>query len=115
MKDFAAEPGDHRKFSGKLFRAAVLRRMGLRWACVLMAVSACGVFAQSPQPESGAALINKYCVACHNQKTKTAGVALNSLDPSKPGEDAATWERVLRKVRRGEMPPAGLPRPDSAS
>jgi hypothetical protein len=52
-------------------------------------------------------------VGCHNQKLKTAAVALDNLDPAKPGEDAATWERVLRKLRRGEMPPPGAPRPDT--
>src|SRR4051794_25548965 len=42
-------------------------------------------------------------------------MALDSGDPTKAGDDAAKWERVLRKMRRGEMPPPGLPRPDAAT
>ena len=57
--------------------------------------------------------VEQYCVSCHNQKLKTAGVSLDTLDPANVSGGAATWERVLHKVRRGEMPPAGLPRPDA--
>ncbi|MDQ2900270.1 MAG: DUF1592 domain-containing protein, partial [Acidobacteriota bacterium] len=61
------------------------------------------------------ALVNQYCVACHNQKVKTAGVALDALDPQKVGSDSAVWERVFRKVGAGQMPPAGMPRPSAAA
>jgi cytochrome c551/c552 len=57
------------------------------------------------------ALVNQYCVFCHNQKLKTAGVALDTLDPAKVGADAEVWEKVLRRVSSGQMPPAGMPRP----
>src|SRR5262245_62894705 len=56
------------------------------------------------------ALIEENCVVCHNQKSKTAGVSLEGLNFNKVGENAALWERVLRKVRTGQMPPPGLPR-----
>jgi hypothetical protein len=58
------------------------------------------------------ALLKQYCVGCHNQKLKNGGVALDSLDHSNVGRSASTWEKVLRKVRTGEMPPPGLPRPN---
>ena len=81
-----------------------------------LAVAVCAASVAGAQSvaarENGAALIDTYCVGCHNLKTKTAAVALDSLDPAKAGDDAATWERVLRKLRRGEMPPPGAPRPD---
>jgi hypothetical protein len=48
---------------------------------------------------------------CHNQKNATAGVALNAIDLANAGGNAAVLEKVLRKVRTGEMPPAGMPRP----
>jgi cytochrome c551/c552 len=57
------------------------------------------------------ALVNQYCVFCHNQKVQTAGVALDKLDPTKVGADAEVWEKVLRKVSSGQMPPAGMPHP----
>jgi hypothetical protein len=56
-------------------------------------------------------LVNQYCVFCHNQKLKTAGVALDTLDPAKVGADAEVWEKVLRKVSAGQMPPVGMPHP----
>ena len=55
-----------------------------------------------------------YCVGCHNQKLRTAGVSLEGLDPDQPEKDAAVWERVAHVVRHGMMPPPGLPRPDAA-
>src|SRR5690242_14040212 len=57
------------------------------------------------------ALVDQYCVVCHNQKNATAGVALNGVDFATVGGNAALLERVLRKFRTGEMPPAGMPRP----
>ena len=51
------------------------------------------------------------CLICHNSKAKTAGVVLEGLDLSHVEGNAPTLERALRKVRTGEMPPAGLPRP----
>jgi mono/diheme cytochrome c family protein len=64
------------------------------------------------------ALLDKYCVTCHNQKLNTAGVVLDRADVTRPGESPAIWERVLRKVRMGQMPPPGMPRlpaPESAA
>ena len=55
--------------------------------------------------------MDQYCVVCHNQKTSTAGVCLEGLDFSNPAANAAILEKVIRKVRTGEMPPAGMPRP----
>src|SRR5580692_7753039 len=56
-------------------------------------------------------LVDQYCVVCHNQKALTAGVSLEGIDFSNPSANAAIMERVLRKIRTGEMPPAGMPRP----
>jgi hypothetical protein len=51
-------------------------------------------------------------VSCHNSRLKTAGLQLDALDVARVGADAATWEKVARKLRTREMPPAGAPRPD---
>jgi mono/diheme cytochrome c family protein len=59
-------------------------------------------------------VFDKYCVGCHNQRVKTAGLALDALDPAQVGEHAEAWEKVVRKLRTGAMPPPGRPRPDKA-
>src|SRR5687768_9363729 len=60
-------------------------------------------------------LLDRYCVSCHNQRTKTAGLMLDTLDVGRVAERAEIWEAVVRKVRAGAMPPAGMPRPDQAA
>ncbi len=59
-------------------------------------------------------VLDKYCVTCHNQKLKTAGLTLDTLDLSHVADNAEPWEKVVRKLRAGMMPPAGLPRPNAA-
>jgi hypothetical protein len=59
--------------------------------------------------------LDTYCVTCHNQKLRTAGLELDRLDPANPAANAEVWERVIGKLRSGSMPPPGLPRPDAAS
>ncbi|HXR35334.1 MAG TPA: DUF1587 domain-containing protein, partial [Candidatus Binataceae bacterium] len=74
--------------------------------------------ASSPAPSPAAmqrALVNKYCVTCHNETLKTAGLTLDTMDVSSVPEGAPVWEKVLHKLRGREMPPAGWPRPDGAS
>ena len=63
-----------------------------------------------PSPEQ--ALLNRYCIGCHNQRTRTANLALDTLDVTNVGAHPAAWEKVARKLRAGVMPPSGLPRPD---
>jgi hypothetical protein len=63
------------------------------------------------------ALLDRYCLTCHTQKAKERGavpIALDALDLSNVPADAETWEKVVRKVRSGLMPPPGAPRPDQA-
>jgi mono/diheme cytochrome c family protein len=61
------------------------------------------------------AVMDKYCVGCHNDKTKTGGLTLENLDLDRVPANADTWEKVIRKVRVGMMPPQGLPRPDQGT
>jgi mono/diheme cytochrome c family protein len=62
-----------------------------------------------------AATIQKYCLGCHNDRLKTAGLTLAAADLAKPSASAETWEKVIRKLRTAAMPPPGVPRPDPAS
>ena len=62
-----------------------------------------------------AAVLAKYCITCHNEKRKTAGLMIDKLDLQQVGGDAEVWEKVARKFRTHEMPPPGAPRPDKAT
>jgi hypothetical protein len=83
-----------------------------RNAWVLLALAA---LPGASQPQPARALLDKYCVGCHNQKLKTAGLTLDQMDVANPPSGAEIWEKVIRKFRGGMMPPAGMPRPDRAA
>jgi mono/diheme cytochrome c family protein len=84
----------------------------------LAGVSSRQVDGQQAQQASAAqhrALVNQYCITCHNEKLKTGDLMLDKLDLEHVGVQAETWEKVVRKVRAGLMPPAGAPRPQRAA
>jgi mono/diheme cytochrome c family protein len=56
-------------------------------------------------------LVDRNCVTCHNDRLKTAGLTLEQRDLGRLGPDAEIWEKVIRKLRGGMMPPEGRPRP----
>src|SRR2546425_1966211 len=60
------------------------------------------------------ALIDKYCVTCHNQRVKTAGLALDTADLANIPAQSDIWEKVIRKVRAGMMPPVSAAQPEKA-
>jgi cytochrome c551/c552 len=80
-----------------------------------IAIAPCLVAWQQSSAPAQRALVNQYCVACHDNATKTAGLSLEGRDISKVGEDAGTWEKVLQKVGANLMPPADMPHPDAAA
>ncbi|HLQ76601.1 MAG TPA: DUF1592 domain-containing protein, partial [Terriglobia bacterium] len=57
-------------------------------------------------------MFEEYCIRCHSQTTRTAALALDSLNAKNVGENTATWERVLARLRARRDPPSGLARPD---
>jgi mono/diheme cytochrome c family protein len=57
-------------------------------------------------------VLDQYCVTCHNERLKTGGLVLEQIDLDQVSANAETLERVVRKLRTGQMPPAGAPRPD---
>ena len=87
-----------------------------------MIAGASGVFqAAAPQlvaapstVESSQAFVDQYCVTCHSEQLRTAELALDTIDLGDVGAEAAVWEKVVRKLRTGAMPPPGRPRPDEA-
>ena len=54
-------------------------------------------------------------MTCHNQRTKTAGLTFDTMDLARLPEHADVWEKTVRKLRGGMMPPPGVRRPDQAS
>jgi hypothetical protein len=66
--------------------------------------------ATSPDP----GFLKQYCVTCHNDRVKAGTLTLESQDPRVIGDRAEVWEKVVRKLRTGMMPPSGAPRPAAA-
>jgi len=72
---------------------------------------------QSPAESAAspnAALLNKYCVTCHSDARRTGGLSLEHADLADVPKGAETWEKLIRKVSVGMMPPPGMPRPARA-
>jgi mono/diheme cytochrome c family protein len=96
------------------------------WICALV-IGVCIVCFRSsiqtgaPQTQPAAAtpapraVLDKYCITCHNQKLHTAGLTLDTVDVANPSANAEVWERVIGKLRAESMPPQGNPRPDPAT
>ncbi len=100
--------------------------MARRWSAAGLALTGLGlallggastgsVRAQAQAPAASAeATLRQYCVTCHNERLKTAGLVLDPTGVARPGAQAETWEKVLRQLRAGTMPPPGSPRPPQA-
>ena len=87
---------------------------------VLLAPPAAGQTAAS-RPQASPAepsplrpVLNRYCVGCHNDRLLTADLSLEAMDAVHVAGGAEVWEKVIRKLRSGAMPPPGRPRPDAA-
>ena len=138
-----------RSSAGRTPRAICLSVLGVCWlaflpfASNLHAANGPSQAAVLPQQDTGRTLrseaashatapsrelLDRYCVACHNERVvrgrggaasplaaqlRAVGLALDTLDLNDVGRDAETWEKVVRKLRAGAMPPAGRPRPDA--
>jgi hypothetical protein len=83
----------------------------IAWSLVV----ASGTLFSQPATRTPRQVLDQYCVSCHNQKLNTGGFALDTLDLAQIGRDSETWERVVRKLRAGMMPPQGMPRPDATT
>ena len=94
-----------------MIRTHVLRILALILAGTALAGMP-GFSPPAPAAETDAVL-KQYCVTCHNERTITAGLAIDRLNTEKVQQNAAEWEKVVRKLRTGTMPPPGSPRPAS--
>ena len=86
---------------------------------VVASVSTARISARQTQPASPSPatreVLDQYCIGCHNGRLLTAGLALDTVDATRPEADPELWERVIAKLRAGSMPPPRRPRPDAAT
>ena len=97
-----------------------------RCAVCLVAFAAASAALFQPRPATAAqtpveaelpsrALLDQYCVTCHNERLKTAGVMLDAADLSRVDLHRELFEKVVRKLRNGQMPPQGRRRPETSA
>jgi len=112
---------DQRRYKTKLLSASIcvyprlkmLFRQAMK-ACATLLI--CGVTAFGFQANTPARdLVTKYCVSCHSEKVKAGNLLLDRADAEHVANSAATWEKVIVKLRSRAMPPPGIPRPDNAT
>jgi mono/diheme cytochrome c family protein len=86
---------------------------------LLLSVSLClcgSLLARAQQPVTQyRALLDQYCVGCHNQRAKTAGLMFDTMDLADVGKHGEVWEKAIRKLRGGLMPPPGSRQPERAT
>ena len=89
--------------------------------CVFLAAGAAAAAEAAPQAASGEAVsadqavIDRYCVTCHNDRLETGGLSLQGVPVADVAAHRGVWEKVVRKLRAGAMPPRPRPRPDEAA
>ena len=88
-------------------------------AAFVVALSSVETAARQTQPASPTPatreVLDQYCIGCHNERLLTGGLALDTVDATRPEADPELWERVIAKLRAGSMPPPRRPRPDAAT
>ena len=107
------------------YRGTHTQRPGVRFVlitalvvggCVVASLSGARISArQTPADPPTREVLDQYCIGCHNERLGTAGLALDTVDATRPEADPELWERVIAKLRAGSMPPPGRPRPDAAT
>ena len=92
----------------------ITNSIGFAIACALAAMPIGFAQTAASSPSANRALLDKYCVTCHSDRAKTGGLTLEKLDLANISANAETWEKVIRKLSVGAMPPAGMPKPSPA-
>ncbi len=99
----------------------MIRKLLVGWVVLVTAVLGYGQAAGPQRPSENTAataaakraVLDQYCVTCHNDRTRRANLSLEKLDLSTHvTENPQFWEKVIRKLRAGVMPPPGMRRPD---
>jgi hypothetical protein len=85
-----------------------MARRGTGLFRILLGLLVGTAFAQQPGTPQETATLQRYCLGCHNSRLKSGGFALEGITPA---THPAAFEKIIRKLRARQMPPAGLPRP----
>src|SRR5258708_3164072 len=96
-------------------RAQATVGMALAVAILLIPAALQAQNSQSTEAATHRATLDQYCVGCHGGPTPFAGLNLQPLNTGDLAANGIIWEKMLRKLRNREMPPAGMPRPDAAT
>jgi hypothetical protein len=91
--------------------AAPVAAESVRLGPAATALAQRGAAAAARSAERSQSLLDQYCVTCHNDRARTANLTLQGLPLGQVADEAEVWEKVIRKLRAGVMPPPGLPRP----
>jgi hypothetical protein len=91
--------------------------------CAALIAARAGLSAQATSPGPGArdpgpaakSTIDQYCVTCHSARLKSGDLVLENVDVAHVANNVELWEKVVRKLRAGVMPPQGARRPDDAT
>src|SRR4051812_41048806 len=95
------------------FRAAL--KKGFAGLAGTLLLSAQVHTSTGPSPiSSPRQFLDRYCATCHNETLKSGGLSLVKVDLSRPGAQPELWEKVVRKLRTGVMPPPNTPQPSGA-
>jgi hypothetical protein len=101
-------------------KGMILAKFSRSKALLMASAALAGFTVQTAQAQDAAAasphraMLNKYCVTCHNERTRTADLLLDKADVDNLAANPELWEKVMKKVRTGAMPPAKMPRPEPA-
>src|SRR5437899_4264862 len=100
-----------------MIRARLLTSIAMVFAVAAL-LPATAQQAENPAPAAAAAhrtTLQLYCVGCHSGPTPFAGLNLEPLNFANLEDNGEIWEKLIRKLRGRQMPPAGMPRPDDAT
>jgi mono/diheme cytochrome c family protein len=100
-----------------MLRTRAQSSIGMVFAGALLgpAIASAAESSSSAAAAAHGTTLQQYCIGCHSGPTPFAGLNLEALDPGNLEDNGAVWEKLLRKLRNREMPPAGMPRPDPAA
>ena len=111
---------DPRLIKDRMFTRPSARVRPVRLGASALFLAAIFIAVGSPQQPAAAprqgtsperAIVDQYCLGCHNTTAKIGGLALDTVSPESVQRDTEVWEKVLRRLRARQMPPAGMPRP----
>src|SRR5262245_54862066 len=98
-----------------MLRTRALAAIGVALAAAALLPAAAQQNSTSTAATEHRTTLQLYCVGCHSGPTPFAGLNLEPLDFAKLEDNGAIWEKMIRKLRDRQMPPAGMPRPDDAA